>query len=71
MDRYQDVLRELVESKTKGLAQAPRAVEEPPKVINGNWPTTYRPSRVGLDLSVDAPPASGVRVRPRYWAAGR
>jgi DNA end-binding protein Ku len=33
-DRYQDALRELVEAKTKGLATAPRAVEEPPKVIN-------------------------------------
>jgi DNA end-binding protein Ku len=33
-DRYQDALRELVEAKTKGLAAAPRAVEEPPKVIN-------------------------------------
>ncbi len=33
-DRYQDALRELVEAKTKGLAAAPRAIEEPPKVIN-------------------------------------
>jgi DNA end-binding protein Ku len=33
-DHYQDALRELVEAKTKGLAAAPRAVEEPPKVIN-------------------------------------
>jgi DNA end-binding protein Ku len=33
-DRYQDALRDLVEAKTKGLATAPRAVEEPPKVIN-------------------------------------
>jgi DNA end-binding protein Ku len=33
-DRYQDALRELVDAKTKGLAAAPRAVEEPPKVIN-------------------------------------
>ncbi len=33
-DRYQDALRGLVESKTKGLVQAPRNVEEPPKVIN-------------------------------------
>jgi DNA end-binding protein Ku len=33
-DRYQDALRELVEAKTKGLAAAPRAVAEPPKVIN-------------------------------------
>jgi DNA end-binding protein Ku len=33
-DRYQDALRELVEAKTKGLVAAPRAVEEPPKVIN-------------------------------------
>jgi DNA end-binding protein Ku len=33
-DRYQDALRELVEAKTRGLAAAPRTVEEPPKVIN-------------------------------------
>ena len=33
-DRYQDALNALVESKTKGLARAPRAVEEPPKVVN-------------------------------------
>lgn len=33
-DRYQDALHALVESKTKGLARAPRAVEEPPKVVN-------------------------------------
>lgn len=33
-DRYQDALHALVESKTKGLVKAPRAVEEPPKVIN-------------------------------------
>jgi DNA end-binding protein Ku len=33
-DRYQDALRELVEAKTKGLVAAPRAIEEPPKVIN-------------------------------------
>jgi DNA end-binding protein Ku len=33
-DRYQDALHELVDAKTKGLAAAPRAVEEPPKVIN-------------------------------------
>jgi DNA end-binding protein Ku len=33
-DRYQDALRELVEAKTKGLATAPRAVDEPPKVVN-------------------------------------
>ena len=33
-DRYQDALHALVESKTKGLAKAPRAVEEPPKVVN-------------------------------------
>jgi DNA end-binding protein Ku len=33
-DRYQDALHTLVESKTKGLARAPRAVEEPPKVVN-------------------------------------
>ena len=33
-DRYQDALRELVEAKTKGLARTPRAIEEPPKVIN-------------------------------------
>ena len=33
-DRYQDALHELVASKIKGLEQAPRVVEEPPKVIN-------------------------------------
>jgi DNA end-binding protein Ku len=33
-DRYQDALHALVESKTKGLAKAPRTVEEPPKVVN-------------------------------------
>lgn len=33
-DRYQDALNALVEGKTKGLARAPRAVEEPPKVVN-------------------------------------
>jgi DNA end-binding protein Ku len=33
-DRYQDALHALVESKSKGLARAPRAVEEPPKVVN-------------------------------------
>ena len=33
-DRYQDALRELVMAKTQGLASAPRAIEEPPKVIN-------------------------------------
>ena len=33
-DRYQDALRELVESKLKGVAQAPRPVAEPSKVIN-------------------------------------
>jgi DNA end-binding protein Ku len=33
-DRYQDALRELVESKVKGTASAPREVAEPPKVIN-------------------------------------
>lgn len=33
-DRYQDALHALVESKTKGLARAPRVVEEPTKVVN-------------------------------------
>lgn len=33
-DRYQVALRELVEAKMKGLATAPRAIAEPPKVIN-------------------------------------
>ena len=33
-DRYQDALHALVESKTKGLAKATQAIEEPPKVIN-------------------------------------
>jgi DNA end-binding protein Ku len=33
-DRYHDALRELVEAKTKGLATTPRAIAEPPKVIN-------------------------------------
>ena len=33
-DRYQDALRELVDSKTKGEAPALRPVAEPPKVIN-------------------------------------
>lgn len=33
-DRYQDALKALVESKTKGLARPSHAVEEPPKVVN-------------------------------------
>ena len=33
-DRYQDALRELVDSKLKGTAIAPREIAEPPKVIN-------------------------------------
>jgi DNA end-binding protein Ku len=33
-DRYQDALRDLVESKLKGVAQGPRPVAEPSKVIN-------------------------------------
>jgi DNA end-binding protein Ku len=33
-DRYQDALKALVDSKTKGLARAPREIEEPPKVVN-------------------------------------
>jgi non-homologous end joining protein Ku len=33
-DRYQDALRELAETKTKGLATGPRAITEPPNVIN-------------------------------------
>jgi DNA end-binding protein Ku len=33
-DRYQDALRELVDSKLKGTARAPRQIAEPPKVIN-------------------------------------
>jgi DNA end-binding protein Ku len=33
-DRYQDALRELVEGKLKGVANAPREVIEPPKVVN-------------------------------------
>jgi len=33
-DRYQSALCELVEAKTKGLATTPRAIAEPPKVIN-------------------------------------
>jgi DNA end-binding protein Ku len=33
-DRYQDALRELVDSKLNGTARAPREVAEPPKVIN-------------------------------------
>jgi DNA end-binding protein Ku len=33
-DRYQDALRELVDSKRKGVAQAPHEVAEPSKVIN-------------------------------------
>jgi DNA end-binding protein Ku len=33
-DRYQHALRELVEAKSKGLATSPRAIAEPPKVIN-------------------------------------
>jgi DNA end-binding protein Ku len=33
-DRYQDALRDLVDSKLKGIAQAPHAVAEPSKVIN-------------------------------------
>jgi non-homologous end joining protein Ku len=33
-DRYQDALRELVDGKLKGVAQAPSEVGEPSKVIN-------------------------------------
>src|SRR5260370_13502866 len=33
-DRYQDALRELVESKATGVARAPREVAAPPRVIN-------------------------------------
>ena len=33
-DRYQDALRDRVESKLEGVAQAPRPVAEPSKVIN-------------------------------------
>jgi hypothetical protein len=33
-DRYQDALRELVDGKLKGVAQAPSEVAEPSKVIN-------------------------------------
>jgi DNA end-binding protein Ku len=33
-DRYQDALRDLVDSKTKGEARALRPIAEPPKVIN-------------------------------------
>jgi DNA end-binding protein Ku len=33
-DRYQDALRELVESKATAVARAPQEVAEPPKVIN-------------------------------------
>jgi DNA end-binding protein Ku len=33
-DRYQDALRELVEGKLKGVANVPRKVIEPPKVVN-------------------------------------
>ena len=33
-DLYQDALRELVKTKTKGRAATPRTIAEPPKVIN-------------------------------------
>src|SRR5271168_4390210 len=33
-DRYQDALRELVDGKLKGVAQAPHEIAEPSKVIN-------------------------------------
>jgi DNA end-binding protein Ku len=33
-DRYQDALRELVESKVRGTAKALRSIAEPPEVIN-------------------------------------
>jgi DNA end-binding protein Ku len=33
-DRYQDALRELVESKATGVARAPQEVAAPPKVVN-------------------------------------
>jgi DNA end-binding protein Ku len=35
-DRYQDPLRELAEAKTTGLPTTPRAIAEPPKVINSS-----------------------------------
>jgi len=34
--RYQDALRELVEAKRKGLVTTPRAIADPPKVINSS-----------------------------------
>jgi hypothetical protein len=34
--RYQDALRELVETKTKALATALRAIAEPPQVVNSS-----------------------------------
>jgi DNA end-binding protein Ku len=43
-DRYQDALRELVEAKTKGLATTPRAIAEPPKVINPDIPAAMAQS---------------------------
>jgi DNA end-binding protein Ku len=33
-DRYQNALHQLDEAKTKGLATAPRAIADPPNVIN-------------------------------------
>ena len=33
-DRYQDALRELVDGRLKGVAQGPREIAEPSKVIN-------------------------------------
>jgi DNA end-binding protein Ku len=50
-DRYHDALRELVEAKTKGPATAPRAIAEPPKVINLMEPLMCR-------LAQDAEPQS-------------